>query len=227
MLPWITAFAVSMGFLEAAVVVYLRAVAYPHGFGFPLMALDPNLVVTELLREAATMVMLLAPGALITRKRLERFAWFCWTFAVWDIFYYVFLKLLLGWPESFFTWDVLFLLPTVWVGPVLAPCMVSVGLMVLAAAVLWRRERDTQFRLHRWQWSMLIGAGAAMLFTFMEEPVRYLVAHAPGRAVGAPAMTALDAYVPQVFQWPLFLLACAVAMVPLAALLRPGLGNRD
>jgi hypothetical protein len=58
------------------------------------------LIFTELVREAATLVMLLAPGALISRKRLERFAWFCWSFAVWDLFYYVFLKLLLDWARK-------------------------------------------------------------------------------------------------------------------------------
>lgn len=224
--PWATAFAVAMGFLEAAVVVYLRAVAYPDGFTFPLQPLDGKLVLTELLREAATLVMLLAPGALLGRKRLERFAWFCWSFAVWDIFYYVFLKLLLDWPASFLTWDVLFLLPTVWVGPVLAPCLVSAGLMVLAVAILRRRERDQHFQLRRWQWILLVLSGATMQFTFMEEPVRYLIATAPGRTVGAPAMTALEGYVPQVFQWPLFLLACAAATVPMAAIFRaPGGGK--
>ncbi len=81
-LPWITAFAVAMGFLESAVVVYLRAIYYPEGFRFPLVAMSPVLIFTELVREAATLVMLLAPGALISRKRLERFAWFCWSFAV-------------------------------------------------------------------------------------------------------------------------------------------------
>ena len=221
-LPWITAFAVAMGFLEAAVVVYLRAVAYPEGFAFPLQPLDATLVVTELLREAATLVMLLAPGALLTRDRLQRFAWFCWAFAVWDIFYYVFLKLILGWPESFLTWDVLFLLPTVWVGPVLAPCLVSVGLLLLAVAILRGRERHPQFGPDTWQWALLVLAGAVMLYTFMVDPVRYLLANAPSRAVGAPAMTALEAYVPHTFPWGLFLAACALATVPLLALFRAG-----
>ncbi|MBS1546873.1 MAG: hypothetical protein JST38_18060 [Bacteroidetes bacterium] len=221
-LPWVTAFAVAMGFLEAAVVVYLRAVAYPDGFKFPLAPLDSKLVITELLREAATLVMLLAPGALVSRMRMERFAWFCWAFAVWDLFYYVFLKLILGWPESWLTWDVLFLLPTVWVGPVLAPCMVSAGLMVLAVAILRGREHRAGFGPSAWQWAVLFLSGAIMLFTFMEEPVRYLAATAPQRAMGAPAMEALNAYVPQVFQWGLFLGACVLATVPLVAMFRSG-----
>ncbi len=221
-LPWVTAFAVAMGFLESAVVVYLRAVAYPEGFHFPLRPLDARLVITELLREAATLVMLLAPGALISPKRMERFAWFCWSFAVWDLFYYVFLKLILGWPESWFTWDVLFLLPTVWVGPVLAPCMVSVGLLLLAVAILRGRERVADFGPSALQWALLILSGAVMLLTFTEEPVRYLIGTAPQRTLGAPAMEALNAYVPEVFQWELFLGACVLATVPLVAMFRSG-----
>lgn len=209
-----------MGFLEAAVVVYLRAVAYPDGFVFPLASLEPKLVLTELLREAATLIMLLAPGALLSKQRMERFAWFCWSFAVWDLFYYVFLKLILDWPASWFTWDVLFLLPTVWVGPVLAPCMVSVGLMMLAVVILRARERKPGFRPLPWQWALLALSGMIMLYTFMADPVRYLMATAPGHAVGVPAMDALKAYLPHTFPWLVFLVACLLATVPLVAMFR-------
>lgn len=209
-----------MGFLESAVVVYLRAIYYPEGFAFPLVPMDPRLVLTELLREFATLVMLLAPGALIAKGRMERFAWFCWAFAVWDLFYYVFLKVLLGWPESLFTWDVLFLLPTVWVGPVLAPCMVSVGMLGLAAVILHGRERMANYGPTRLQWSLLIGAGAIMLYTFMSDPIKYLRALEPGRRVEATGMDALADHVPVSFQWPLFLFACAMAFVAVFSMLR-------
>ncbi len=220
LLPWITAFAVAMGFLEAAVVVYLRAIYYPDGFKFPLVSMDTRLVLTELLREFATLVMLLAPGALIAKGRMERFAWFCWSFAVWDLFYYVFLKVLLGWPESFFTWDVLFLLPTVWVGPVLAPCLVSVGMLGLAAVILHGRERMPTYAPTRLQWTLLIGAGAIMLYTFMSDPIRYLRTLEPGRGMEATGMSALADYVPISFQWPLFLFACAIACGAVFSMLR-------
>lgn len=220
LLPWVTAFAVAMGFLESAVVVYLRALYYPDGFNFPLVPMDTTLVLMELLREFATLVMLLAPGALIAKGRMERFAWFCWAFAVWDLFYYVFLKVLLGWPESFFTWDVLFLLPTVWVGPVLAPCMVSFGMLGLAAVILHGRIRMPNYGPTRVQWSLLIGAGAIMLYTFMSDPIRYLRTLEPGRGVEATGMSALADYVPVSFQWPLFLSACVIACVALFSMLR-------
>lgn len=224
-IAWVTLFAVAMAFLESAVVVYLRALAYPDGFAFPLKPLDERLVGTELVREAATLVMLLAPGALLSRKRMGRFAWFCWSFAVWDLFYYAFLKMLLGWPESLFTWDVLFLLPTVWVGPVLAPCMVSLGLLMLAVVVLRGRERDPAFRLARWQWAVLTASGMVILFTFMVGPVRYLEATAPARTAGTSAMDALGGYVPRDFAWLPFLAACLAAGCTVLAVAR-GIGRK-
>ena len=220
LLPWITAFAVAMGFLEAAVVVYLRAVSYPDGFSFPLVSMSPTLVVAELLREVATLVMLLAPAALITRNRLERFAWFCWSFAVWDLFYYVFLKVLLGWPESLLTWDILFLLPTVWVGPVLAPCLISVGLLILAVVILRRRERNASYKPKWLHWFLLITAGLIMLYTFMVDPIRYLGSMEQGRQIGTAGMSALEHYQPSAFPWPLFLFGCALGTTALLLMLR-------
>jgi hypothetical protein len=220
LLPWITAFAVAMGFLESAVVVYLRALYYPDGFAFPLVPMEPRLVLTELLREAATLVMLVAPGALLTPRRMERFAWFCWSFAVWDLFYYVFLKLLLGWPGSLLTWDVLFLLPTIWVGPVLAPCMVSIGMLMLAVLILRGREVNAGYGPGRWQWVVLWSSAAIMLYTFMAGPVHYLISLAPERTVGANAMSAMGDYLPAHFPWTLFLLACGMAFAVLVSMYR-------
>ncbi len=219
-LPWITAFAVAMGFLESAVVVYLREIYYPDGFTFPLVSMSPKLVVSELLREAATLVMLLAPAALLSRNRLERFAWFCWAFAVWDLFYYVFLKVLLDWPESVHTWDVLFLLPTVWVGPVLAPCLISLGLLVLAVVILSGRERNASYAPTRFHWFLLIAAGLIMLYTFMVDPIRYLGSLEPGLRMGTAAMSTLEHYQPAMFPWPLFLFACAIGTGALVLMLR-------
>ena len=126
----ITAFAIAMGFLESAVVVYMREILYPEGFAFPLSPIPVSLAVTELLREVATMVMLVTIGVIAAKRFSTGFAWFIYSFAIWDIFYYVFLKLLLGWPESVLTWDVLFLIPTIWTGPELLPVLVSLTMKI-------------------------------------------------------------------------------------------------
>lgn len=219
LLPWMTAFAVAMAFLESAVVIDLRALYYPAGFAFPLVPLDRRIAFTELFREFCTLVMLLAPGALVTRRRLERFAWFCYCFAVWDLFYYVFLKVVLGWPAGWLEWDILFLLPVVWVGPVLAPCLVSIGLITLGIVLLHQRARQPAFRPAPWHWAALIGSGALFLYTFMEEPVRYL--RGRGADLGAAeAMAALQDYVPSSFRWPVFLVGLAIGGIALVGLAR-------
>ena len=97
-LTWAAIFSISTGFVEAAVVVYLRRIYYPEGFSFPLKPLIDNLMGVEVLREAATIFMLLSAAALAGKKIWERFAYFLFCFGVWDIFYYVWLKVLLDWP---------------------------------------------------------------------------------------------------------------------------------
>src|SRR4030043_48057 len=128
---WLTVFSIAMAYLESAVVVYLRAIMYPEGFDFPLAPMQPGIAVTEIFREAATIIMLLGAGYLGGRYLTQRFAWFIYCFAIWDIFYYVFLKMLDHWPASLMTWDILFLIPTTWTGPVLTPLIVSLTMLLL------------------------------------------------------------------------------------------------
>ena len=84
---WIFVFAAAMGFLESAVVVYIREIYYPEGFAFPLKEMSQTLAVTELFRELATMVMLVGMAALASKRFTVAVAWFIYAFAVWDIFY--------------------------------------------------------------------------------------------------------------------------------------------
>ena len=126
-------FGIAMGFLEAAVVVYLRAALGIVPSNVP--AHDPATLGTfeaiEVARELATLVMIAAVGWLAGRTRLERLAWAAVAFGTWDIVYYLGLRVAIGWPPSFDTWDVLFLVPVAWVGPVWAPVVVSASLMVV------------------------------------------------------------------------------------------------
>src|SRR5689334_15931561 len=117
-LLWLTVFAAAFGIVEGSVVVYLRKIYYPGEMTlFPLKNFEPAIFSVELLREAATMLMLFAIAAAAFPKSILRFAGFIWGFAVWDIVYYILLKLSLGWPAGFFEWDVLFLIPVVWASP--------------------------------------------------------------------------------------------------------------
>src|SRR4030042_2063929 len=137
-------FAAVFGYIESAVVVYLREIFYPAGFTFPLpnlLAFDPAqkyLLLTEIGREAATIAIILAAAYLFGRNRRQRFAYFMVIFAIWDIFYYVWLKVILDWPASIMDWDILFLIPVTWPSPVLYPVLVSITLIVFAVVILYR-----------------------------------------------------------------------------------------
>ncbi len=166
----LTIFSIAMGMLEAAVVVYLRAIYYPDGFNFPLMLIDDKIIaITELLREAATLVMLVGIGYLFGKTLITRFAGFLISFAVWDIFYYVFLKMLLDWPASLFTWDVLFLLPVTWVGPVLAPVIISFTMILYGLVFIHLEEKGRKPRLKFADWAMMIGFSLVLIFSFTKD----------------------------------------------------------
>ncbi len=156
-------FAVAMGYLEAAVVVYLRGLYYPQGFVFPLRLMERSILLTELGREAATLVMLLTLAHLTGRRWNDRLAYFMVSFAVWDIFYYIWLKMLLDWPESWLTPDILFLIPLPWVGPVLSPVLVSFAMLAGAGLVLRRLEHGGVFRPNYHEWLAVL-AGASLIF---------------------------------------------------------------
>lgn len=135
-LAWLVAFGAAFGYVEAAVVVYLRALYYPDGFAFPLILPATNIGWVELLREAATLVMLVAVAGLTARSAWGRFGAFAVAFGVWDLAFYAGLALTLGWPPSLSTWDVLFLIPGVWTGPVGSAAGIAVALVVCGAWIL-------------------------------------------------------------------------------------------
>lgn len=140
----LTIFGVAMAFLEAAVVVYLRALYYPAGFLIhsvaDLAALPPSILTTELWREAATITMLAAVAYLARETWRYRATAFVFLFALWDLSYYCFLYILLGWPPSFTTFDVYFLIPRPWVGPVGFPITLFIILGVWAWFALTKKH---------------------------------------------------------------------------------------
>ncbi len=163
----ISIFAIAMGFLETAVVIYIRELLYPEGFTFPLVPIPSSLAVTEILREAATLIMLLTIAILSGKSFSQRFAWFIYTFAIWDIFYYVFLKLMIAWPESLITWDILFLIPTTWTGPVISPIIVSFTMILLAMIILYYADKNISTKINRLVWSGLILGSLILIFVFI------------------------------------------------------------
>ena len=165
-LGWLGVYAVAMAFVEAAVVVDLRALYYPRGFGFPLVPMPAARAAIEIAREAATMVMILAVAILAGRGRMESFLLYAWMFGVWDIFYYIWLRVALGWPPSLMTPDILFLIPIPWVGPVLAPILVSGGLIVGATLLLRAGARGAEISFRPAEWVAAIAGGNLVLLSF-------------------------------------------------------------
>ena len=118
----VVVFAIAMAWLESATVYYLRVlVGRLDPYQPNPLPIHGALGSVELVREAATLVMLLTVGMLAGRTWPTRLGYSAIAFGVWDIFYYVFLKVIYDWPKSLFDWDILFLLPLPWWGPVLAP----------------------------------------------------------------------------------------------------------
>lgn len=156
-------FSIAMGFLEAIIVVYLRKIYYPEGFYFPLKILTPEMVSIEWLREIATIVMLSMIGILAGRNRTEKILYFLYSFGIWDIIYYVALKLLLNWPESLLTWDILFLIPVAWVGPVIAPVICSLTMIFMAVSIITLNEKGYEIKFNFKNWLLII-IGALLIF---------------------------------------------------------------
>jgi hypothetical protein len=152
----ISAFALAFGFVEACVVVYLRAAAgllpgYNGGTLADVQQLSltyhqaqslphfpHSLLTIEVMRESATMVMLVTVAMLAASRMRERWAYFLWAFAVWDIAYYAGLWTTVRWPSSFKELDVLFLIPEPWIAQVWYPLLVS-ALTMLAVASAKRK----------------------------------------------------------------------------------------
>ncbi len=133
---WLIVWGVAFAYIEASVVVYLRKIYYPEGFAFPLVITETRTIVVEIVREAVTLIILWATAELAYRRAQSKMAAFMMLFGTWDIFYYLFLKLVLNWPEGLQSWDILFLIPLPWVGPVWAPVVVSLGLVYAGIAIL-------------------------------------------------------------------------------------------
>lgn len=162
-------FGVAFALVESSVVTYLRALYYPEGFSFPLRMLGASHVAVELAREFATIVMLAAIGFLAGTSGWQKFSYFMIAFGVWDIFYYVWLKAILNWPATLFDWDILFLIPFPWIGPVIAPMIVS-AVMVFAGIIIIKQEEEYgPFHPLLASWMMAGIASAVILFTFMRD----------------------------------------------------------
>jgi hypothetical protein len=215
----LTLFSISMAMLESAVVIYLRALYYPEGFKFPVETLGSTILVTELFRELATLIMLATIGYMNGTNKTERIGAFFFSFGVWDIFYYVFLKIFLNWPASILDWDLLFLLPIPWIGPVLAPCIISLTLIGIYLLILYKKQQGIEVKLHRTFWLLAALGFTVMLYTFMADSTKVLIEVSQANN-NFDLLRDIRSLIPKQFNWPFFLLGEAVLLGAVSTLLK-------
>jgi len=164
---FLAVFAAAMAFVEAAVVVYLRALI---GVGplFPMKDLPPTIVTVEIAREAATLVMLLCAASLAVRGSARRLGAFLLLFAVWDIFYYVWLYAATGWPAGVTDWDILFLIPLPWVGPVWSVLLLCAGMLAFSGFFL-RAPEETPLAPGWLGWATGVAGAGMVIATYILE----------------------------------------------------------
>lgn len=199
-------FAVAMAWLESATVVYLRTLVGridPHQAN-PL-PLSVGLGQTELIREAATLIMLLAAGLLAGRTWRSRLAYALIAFGVWDIFYYVFLAIITAWPRSLLDWDVLFLIPLPWWGPVIAPALIALLMIIGGTLVSQFDQSDRPIWPGRRSWLLNIGGVMLALYVFMTDAIQSV----------SNGVDATRRMLPMHFNWPLFIVALVLMSAPI------------
>ena len=201
-LACVVVFGIAFGWVEAATVTYLGRLVYPDGFEFPLVMLPADLAAVELAREAATLLILGAVAVLGARSGWGRTGLFALAFGVWDLVYYAGLYLAQGWPPSWDTWDLLFLIPGLWTGPVWAPSTVSVLLISCGALLFVRGEAGRLGRARPRQVLLAAGSLALIIGAFL-----------------ANHLLALNGGTPQDFPELIFFLGIAAGLAAFADLL--------
>lgn len=191
--------ALAMAYAEAAVVVYLRRLFGIEDLVRDVPPLDRLVVQVEVGREAATLLILLAAGWAAGRTLQARLGFACFAFGLWDIFYYAWLKVLLGWPPSLLAPDILFMIPLPWWGPVICPVLVAALAAAGGARAVILDDRGVPIRPRPAEWAVAALGTLAILHAFMADALALLPA----------SLQALNEMRPGPFGWPVFLAGLA------------------
>jgi hypothetical protein len=199
-------YASAMALLEAAAVTYLRTLlGRVDPFQPSPLPAPAWLMHTEIAREVATLVMLGAMAWLAGRNWRARLGYFLVAFGVWDIFYYVVLAPMSGWPRSLLDWDVLFLIPLPWWGPVLAPVCIAALMIIGGTLTSQFEEGEGVLWPGRVSWALSLAGALLALYVFMADAL-----HAPEWSEEV-----LAKILPVAFDWPLFAVALGMMSAPI------------
>jgi len=189
-------FAVAMAYLESAVVVYLREMYHIVDLVKDTPLKPDAYTIIEIGREAATIVMLAVIGLLAGSSLPKKIGYFFLSFGVWDIFYYIWLSIFIQWPKSLFEWDILFLIPLPWWGPLIAPVLISLLLILIGYLLI----SEVKFKVTSIDWTIFGLSTFLILYTFMEDSIKVIIS-------GTGDLTEIR---PTSFNWILFLTAYIV-----------------
>jgi hypothetical protein len=201
----VTLYAIAMAYVESAAVLYLRTIyggIDPVGPRHTPFQPLPDFIWIEIVREAATILMLASVGFLAASSLPGRIGAFALAMGVWDIFYYVFLWVFAGWPTSPFDPDVLFLIPLPWWGPVVSPVLFAALMVVAGAAAMAREQGDGFPKPSRADYIAVLVGAALCLLAFMANAVM---------ALPTGLEVAYDTRGGGPFPWPLYLVGLCIA----------------
>ena len=187
---------VSLAYIESAIVVYLRETYYPNGFHFPITIIENRIAFIEIGREAFTIIILWFSTVLAADKFKEQFALFLYNFGLWDIFYYVWLKVFINWPSEWLEWDVLFLIPIPWVSPWEAPVIVSFCFIIAAYLVLKYPDRFKEHIFNKIEWTLEIFSAGLILWSFLWQ-----------------SLQVLNGGIPEYYPWWLFIIGMSLGIL--------------
>jgi hypothetical protein len=200
---YIGLFAICMAYFESAVVFYIRRLYGISDLTFSNPYVDPQVGAIEVGREAASLVMLLTVGLVAGKKFQSRLGYILFTVGLWDIFYYAWLKVFIGWPKSLVDTDLLFLIPLPWWGPVCAPVLISILMIVLGACSVVKEEKGISNHAVLIDWIFLSAGALLMLVAFMADALKALPA----------TIKTLGFLVPGPFHWPVFIIGLGLAAI--------------
>jgi len=170
---WVVTFAIAFAWVEGSVVVYLREIYFDGSFHFPIFMeweggkfVMDELALIELGREIATLLMLVAVGCAAGKNPLQKFSFFMIAFGIWDIFFYLWLWVMVRWPESLMTWDILFFIPLPWVGPVIMPVLIALAMAAAGSLIIYYDEKGCVLRWRWYDWAIELGCGLLMIIAF-------------------------------------------------------------
>jgi hypothetical protein len=175
-LLYVAIYAIGMAYLEAAIVVYLRRFYGITDLMTSAPPFDPQISLIEVGRELATLIMLLAVGLLSGKRLQSKIGFAIYAFGLWDIFYYVWLAVFIGWPKSLFDWDLLFLIPLPWWGPVIAPVMIAALMVLCGSGLAALEDKERILRPTKAEWLLLVLGICVMLYVFMADAIAQMPA---------------------------------------------------